>query len=290
MPSGFTIVSAPTGSAHQRPTRLGNPEMHFSTDQLIGSAFIAFGLTLFVCFFYVAVVSKLLPPHQNGFLAAIQNDCVQLVQIIQEIHAFFVILQVLLSACAVDASCNNRGCLPALAQHEDVQARMKQSCSFLPVSESWSKSRDAIIYAMQLQKSKPWVLPFYTYLVISMCLPLFRDEGTERDTNPLIYYVPILLLLSVAPISSSDVSLPTSSLDLPDVADLFAPPADNASRKRESNGSALHDSRNKFPRMQSQSQGIGSAAGNALIPPQLRGRSNVVTEDMSKLFVAKRKE
>uniref|UniRef100_A0A804N7U5 Uncharacterized protein n=1 Tax=Zea mays TaxID=4577 RepID=A0A804N7U5_MAIZE len=48
---------------------------------------------------------------------------------------------VLLSACAVDASCNNRGCLPALAQHEDVQARMKQSCSFLPVSESWSKSR-----------------------------------------------------------------------------------------------------------------------------------------------------
>ncbi|PWZ34671.1 Exocyst complex component EXO84B [Zea mays] len=95
---------------------------------------------------------------------------------------------------------------------------------------------------------------------------------------------------SVAPISSSDVSLPTSSLDLPDVADLFAPPADNASRKRESNGSALHDSRNKFPRMQSQSQGIGSAAGNALIPPQLRGRSNVVTEDMSKLFVAKRKE
>ncbi|ONM34708.1 hypothetical protein ZEAMMB73_Zm00001d042158 [Zea mays] len=113
---------------------------------------------------------------------------------------------------------------------------MKQSCSFLPVSESWSKSR------------------------------------------------------SVAPISSSDVSLPTSSLDLPDVADLFAPPADNASRKRESNGSALHDSRNKFPRMQSQSQGIGSAAGNALIPPQLRGRSNVVTEDMSKLFVAKRKE
>ncbi|ONM52313.1 Transcription factor bHLH76 [Zea mays] len=52
---------------------------------------------------------------------------------------------------------------------------------------------------------------------------------------------------SVAPISSSDVSLPTSSLDLPDVADLFAPPADNASRKRESNRSALHDSRNKFP-------------------------------------------
>ena len=144
---------------------------------------------------------------------------------------------------------------------------------------------------------------------------------------------------SVAPINSSNVSLPTPSLDLPDVADLFAPPADNASRKRESNGSALHDSRSKIPRMQSQPRGIRNAAGNTLIPPQLRGRlvffffssclfrchvgspcgliprmylpivhimyfvslsnvylwlllhrSNVVTEDMSKLFVAKRKE
>ncbi|PUZ53066.1 hypothetical protein GQ55_5G023200 [Panicum hallii var. hallii] len=95
---------------------------------------------------------------------------------------------------------------------------------------------------------------------------------------------------NIASISSSNVSLPTPSLDLPDVADLFAPPADNASRKRESNGSALHDSCSKFPRMQPQTRGVRSAAGNSLIPPQLRGRSNIVTEDMSKLFVAKRKE
>ena len=77
---------------------------------------------------------------------------------------------------------------------------------------------------------------------------------------------------SVALINSSNVSLPTPSLDLPDVADLFAPPADNASRKRESNGSALHDSHSKIPRMQSQPRGIRNAAGNTLIPPQLRGR------------------
>ncbi|KAL6613832.1 hypothetical protein ACP70R_036102 [Stipagrostis hirtigluma subsp. patula] len=110
---------------------------------------------------------------------------------------------------------------------------------------------------------------------------------------------------NVAPTSSSNVLLPTPSLDLPDVADLFAPPSvqslqstrptdymsrENASRKRESNGSAFHDSRSKFPRTQSQPRGARSAAGNTLIPPQLRGRSNVVTEDMSKLFVAKRKE
>ncbi|CAL4959509.1 unnamed protein product [Urochloa decumbens] len=97
---------------------------------------------------------------------------------------------------------------------------------------------------------------------------------------------------NVAPISASNVSLPTPSLDLPDVADLFAPPAENASRKRESNGSALYNSRSKFPRTQPQPQpqAVRNAAGNSLIPPQLRGRSNVVTEDMSKLFVAKRKE
>uniref|UniRef100_A0A804N7U1 Phosphatidylinositol N-acetylglucosaminyltransferase subunit Y n=1 Tax=Zea mays TaxID=4577 RepID=A0A804N7U1_MAIZE len=77
-PASATFVSqpwsSPATSTHRRSTRLGNPEMDFPTDQLIGSAFIAFGLTLFVCFFYVAVVSKLLPPHQNGFLATIQND------------------------------------------------------------------------------------------------------------------------------------------------------------------------------------------------------------------------
>jgi hypothetical protein len=95
----------------------------------------------------------------------------------------------------------------------------------------------------------------------------------------LIWYCLVLNFLflsfwsrNVAPINSSNVSLPTPSLDLPDVADLFAPPADNASRKRESNGSALHDSCSKIPRMQSQPRGIRSAAGNTLIPPQLRGR------------------
>ncbi|KAL6853457.1 hypothetical protein ACP4OV_019486 [Aristida adscensionis] len=109
---------------------------------------------------------------------------------------------------------------------------------------------------------------------------------------------------NVAPTSSSNVPLPTPSLDLPDVADLFASPSlqslesrstdyssrENASRKREPNGSAVRDSRSKFPRTQSQPPVARSAAGNTLTPPQLRGRSNVVTEDMSKLFVAKRKD
>uniref|UniRef100_J3L7P8 Uncharacterized protein n=1 Tax=Oryza brachyantha TaxID=4533 RepID=J3L7P8_ORYBR len=43
-------------------------------DQLIGSAFIAFGITLLAGFFYAAVLSKMLPPYENRFLSAIQND------------------------------------------------------------------------------------------------------------------------------------------------------------------------------------------------------------------------
>ena len=85
------------------------------------------------------------------------------------------------------------------------------------------------------------------------------------------------------PASSSNLSLPIPSLDLPDVADLFAPlqslqsrathssSRDNASRKREPNGSLLQDSQSKFPRTQSQPR-ARSVAGNSLVPPQLRGR------------------
>ncbi|XP_062208038.1 vegetative cell wall protein gp1-like [Phragmites australis] len=130
------------------------------------------------------------------------------------------------------------------------------------------------------------------------------SPSTSAASAPQLTPPPPAPSQNVAPSSSSNVSLPTLSLDLPDVADLFAPPSlqslqprasdhssrDDASRKRESNGSAFHDSRSKFPRMQSQPRGARSAAGNTLVPPQLRGRSNVVTEDMSKLFVAKHKE
>jgi hypothetical protein len=48
--------------------------MHFFKGDLVGSAFMAFGITLFVGFFYAAVLSKLLPPYENKLLAGIQND------------------------------------------------------------------------------------------------------------------------------------------------------------------------------------------------------------------------
>ncbi|OEL22899.1 hypothetical protein BAE44_0016082 [Dichanthelium oligosanthes] len=48
--------------------------MRFLKEDLVRSAFIAFGVTLFAGFFYAVVVSKLLPPYENWLLAAIQND------------------------------------------------------------------------------------------------------------------------------------------------------------------------------------------------------------------------
>ncbi|CAM0885312.1 unnamed protein product [Alopecurus aequalis] len=104
---------------------------------------------------------------------------------------------------------------------------------------------------------------------------------------------------NVASTNSSSVSLPTPSFELPDVADLFASPSDppssaptagSSSRKRESNGSVIPP-RSKFPRAPSaQPRGARNAAASTLVPPQLSGRSNVVTEDMGRLFVARRKE
>ncbi|KAL5216648.1 hypothetical protein ABZP36_008049 [Zizania latifolia] len=88
---------------------------------------------------------------------------------------------------------------------------------------------------------------------------------------------------NISSTSSSNISLPMSSLDLPDVAGLFSSPSlpsivstamvDSTSRKSESNGSAIQDPHSKFSRVQSaQSGGARTAAGNTLVPPQLRGR------------------
>ncbi|XP_042479976.1 uncharacterized protein LOC122060932 [Macadamia integrifolia] len=62
--------------------------------------------------------------------------------------------------------------------------------------------------------------------------------------------------------------------------------AESASRKREVNGSASSYPRNKLPRgNSSHPRNVPDTAGSLLLPPQLRGRSNVVTEDISRLFV-----
>ncbi|CAL9111299.1 unnamed protein product [Musa textilis] len=110
---------------------------------------------------------------------------------------------------------------------------------------------------------------------------------------------------------STIISLPPPSLEgLPDVSVLLAAPsyesshlvgdhssrvaaaiAERASRKRESNGSAFPQSSSKHPRGQStHPRNVPNTMGGLLAPPQLSGRSNVVTEDIGKLFVSKRGE
>ncbi|XP_057838352.2 uncharacterized protein LOC131048413 [Cryptomeria japonica] len=67
--------------------------------------------------------------------------------------------------------------------------------------------------------------------------------------------------------------------------------AASASRKRpETNGSVGPLPYRKLPRQSlSPSRLPSDASGGVLIPPQLRGRSNVVTEDIDKLFVRRKR-
>ncbi|MCL7037361.1 hypothetical protein MKW94_026161 [Papaver nudicaule] len=66
--------------------------------------------------------------------------------------------------------------------------------------------------------------------------------------------------------------------------------AESSSRKRESKGSASTNPRSKFPRGNlPNTRSVPDTVGGVLVPPQLKGRSNVVTEDIGKLFVKTKK-
>ncbi|KAH0470450.1 hypothetical protein IEQ34_000173 [Dendrobium chrysotoxum] len=67
--------------------------------------------------------------------------------------------------------------------------------------------------------------------------------------------------------------------------------AEIASRKREPNGSGFIHPPNKHPRGNlPHSRNIPDTVSGTLIPPQLKGRSNVVTEDIKKFFVNRHRE
>ncbi|CAI9769747.1 unnamed protein product [Fraxinus pennsylvanica] len=62
--------------------------------------------------------------------------------------------------------------------------------------------------------------------------------------------------------------------------------AEGVSRKRDLNGSPASHLRSKVPKgTLPHSRNVPDTVGGNLLPPQLTGRSNVVTEDISKLFV-----
>ncbi|KAI3968196.1 hypothetical protein MKX01_018499 [Papaver californicum] len=66
--------------------------------------------------------------------------------------------------------------------------------------------------------------------------------------------------------------------------------AESSSRKRESKGPASTNPRSKFPRGNLlNTKSFPDTVGGVLVPPQLKGRSNIVTEDIGKLFVKTKK-
>lgn len=86
----------------------------------------------------------------------------------------------------------------------------------------------------------------------------------------------------------SSPSLSSYQTILSDHSRVAAATVASRSQKRESNGSSSAYPHCKLPRGPlPHSRNVLDTVGNQLIPPQLRGRSNVVTEDISKLFVRK---
>ncbi|KAG6501141.1 stress response protein NST1-like [Zingiber officinale] len=153
------------------------------------------------------------------------------------------------------------------------------------------------------------------------------DEVKESAAPPLSSPAPPRLPASIPPPNSRNRGnmatnqhpnvispLPPPSLEgLPSVSALFAAPspalqsnqmvgndhssrvaaavAESASRKRQENGSNNHQPPKKHPRGKLlHLRNVPDTHDGSLVPPQLRGRSNVVTEDIGKLFVSRRTE
>ncbi|KAK8531734.1 hypothetical protein V6N13_131093 [Hibiscus sabdariffa] len=122
------------------------------------------------------------------------------------------------------------------------------------------------------------------------CPPKTLESGSSADQKPeYLEKLPDASML----LNSPDVPLTSGNDHASMVA---AAMADNLSRKRDSKGmigsgssnSAPPLPRTKLPRATlPHSKNVPDTGGGTLVPPQLRGRSNVVTEDISKLFVSR---
>ncbi|XP_028783094.1 uncharacterized protein LOC114739211 [Neltuma alba] len=100
--------------------------------------------------------------------------------------------------------------------------------------------------------------------------------------------------LEKLPDASLLLNSPAVSSNLMNTSDhssrVAAAQAENAFRKRDSNGLAPSTLRSKVPRGDlPPSRTVPDTSSGMLVPPQVKGRSNVVTEDMAKLFVNKPK-
>ncbi|GAA0173770.1 hypothetical protein LIER_27318 [Lithospermum erythrorhizon] len=109
-----------------------------------------------------------------------------------------------------------------------------------------------------------------------------QREGVSSSPQPLDLRLPDASLLLNSP------SMPSHMLQPSDHASRVAVAMANAPRKRDLKGPSSSYPRSKVPKgVLPHPKSVPDTAGGLLVPPQLTGRRNVVTEDISKLFVKK---
>ncbi|OWM78418.1 hypothetical protein CDL15_Pgr016142 [Punica granatum] len=107
-----------------------------------------------------------------------------------------------------------------------------------------------------------------------------QEENIAHSMMTSVEKLPDVSLLLNSPTLSSTVS---SGGD--HASRVAAAMAESALRKRDSNAPSSSAPRSKVPRgTLPHTKNVPDTGGGLLVPPQLSGRSNVVTEDISKLF------
>ncbi|KAJ8900405.1 hypothetical protein K2173_025045 [Erythroxylum novogranatense] len=118
---------------------------------------------------------------------------------------------------------------------------------------------------------------------------LASDEQVRLQNNAHPSVTPVMKLPDASLLLNSPSVSPMNGSD--HASRVSAAMAENASRKRESNGLSSSLPRNKIPKgTLRQTKSVPDTVGGLLVPPQLSGRSNVLTEDLGKLFVRKHSE
>ncbi|VVB14376.1 unnamed protein product [Arabis nemorensis] len=158
----------------------------------------------------------------------------------------------------------------------------------MPLVDYDDSSSDDDVLATAKEEKKP--LPQSQHkpsLAQSFPPPNTQRSLNEQEESDALPKLPDALLLLESP------SLAQVSGGGDHASVVAAARAESALRKRDLNGnpSSLLPRRPKLPRGNlPHSKNVPETLGNVLVPPQLKGRSNVATEDMSRLFVKKRQE
>ncbi|CAH8270974.1 unnamed protein product [Arabidopsis lyrata] len=145
-----------------------------------------------------------------------------------------------------------------------------------------SSSDDDVLAAEEKPLPQPQPQPQQRRVSPAQALPPIRQRCEQEE---IVEKLPDALLLLESPTLAQVTGGDHASV-------VAAAMAQNAVRKRDLNGNASSlPRRPKLPRGNlPHSKNYPDTLGNVLVPPQLKGRSNVATEDMSRLFVKKRQD